>query len=440
MSQEIKEFHSLTDYIKMPYWEITMKIGLLIIASEVLDGKITDLNTRYLAEYLKGQNLELEVTTTVRDREDDILKGLADLFQSAQLVISSGGLGPTKDDLTKKVIGQYFEREHVYSPAAHQVAETNYQRLNRTYPGKEHGYSFLPEGFLPLENATGFAPGFYAEGDDKFLIAAPGVPREFKSIINDHLGNWIKKNIQVPQFMENIIIRTKKVPEEKIFGEVDPFLWDKLEAFGDVSSLPVLMGVDIGVKIKASGENELTLKKQAVFQIIKDSPICSSVWNWGPEKLEEVIVMRANELGLKFGFAESCTGGLCSQRITNVSGSSKSFFGSVICYDTAVKINQLNVSPLTISNKGVVSTETAEEMATGLARLWKLDLAISTTGIAGPNGGTIENPVGTVCIGIHSAQKQTSIKLHLFGDREQLKERFAQAALMALWETMEEFA
>lgn len=418
-----------------------MKLGLLVIATEILEGKVVDLNTRSLAYFLKKHHLELNEAHTVRDHEDDIKRGFSSLLNNCDFIITSGGLGPTQDDLTKNVLASFLNTPITYSDLAHKVASENYERLQRPYPGKQHEYSLLPEGVKPLSNSTGFAPGLFVEHQGKSILCAPGVPREFNSMLQDHFLPWIEKNHRKDCFMENVVFRTRRVPEEKIFGEVDPELWNKLSNEGDVSSLPGIMGVDIGVKIQATDELGLSKKREAIISIMDNSPVKKHIWHQGEARLEEVIVKLANEKGITFGFAESCTGGLCSHRITNISGSSKSFMGSVISYDEAVKINKLAVPSELIASKGVVSLEVAEAMAEGLVKTFNIDFAVSVTGIAGPNGGSPELPVGSVCIGLHVKDKVTrSFKLRLFGDREQLKERFAQAALMVLHEGMEEFA
>lgn len=418
-----------------------MKIGFLVIATEILEGKITDLNTRFLALFLKKHHLELFSTITIRDNREEIQKALDSLLESCDLVITSGGLGPTQDDLTKEVLGHYLNQASVYSEAAHQVAEDNYKKYDRPYPGKDHVYSFLPSGVRPLSNSTGLAPGLFTEIRGKSILCAPGVPREFKSMLEDHISPWIEENHKGQTLFENVVFRTKRVPEEKIFGELDPELWSELTRFGEVSSLPGMMGVDIGIKIQAQNEKELIEKKTGLLKVIKNSPIKPHVWHQGEERLEEVIVKLANQKQMTFGFAESCTGGLCSHRITNISGSSLSFLGSVISYDNSVKTNNLGVSEELINKKGVVSTEVAEAMAQGLVTRLNTDIGVSITGIAGPNGGTLELPVGTVCLAAHFKDgKTTSYKHRFFGDRETLKERFAQAALMLLHEALEESA
>ena len=418
-----------------------MKIGFLIIGSEVLDGKITDLNTKILADFLRHQHLEINEAFTIRDHKDAIEKSLQSLFENNDLIITSGGLGPTKDDLTKECVGHYLGRKLILSPEAIEVSKENYQRFGKIFPGQDHGYAYLPEGFYPLSNATGFAPGFYTKHQDKFLFSAPGVPREFKSMLTDHLMKIIAEKTDNRVLLKHIIVRTKNVPEEKIFQEVDTSLWEKLEKFGEVSSLPILMGVDIGVKINAKTQEELARKETEIDSIFKSSPLSKNVWNYGPESIEEKIVALSNQKKIKFGFAESATGGLCSHRMTSTSGSGKSFMGSIVSYDEIIKINLLGVKEKTIEEFSDVSPQTAQEMAEGLLNKFNLDIAISITGWAGPTGGSDKFPIGSVCIGrAIKNQKTTSEIFHLTGDRETLKLRFSQVALYALLYEVEHFA
>lgn len=376
-----------------------------------------------------------------RDDKTSIKNSLQTLMSKNDIVITSGGLGPTKDDITKETLGEFFGRKLQFNEEALKVAEENYARYERPFQGREHGYCYLPEGFVPLSNSTGFAPAFYLKHEDKFLISGPGVPREFKSLLQDHFARIIADRMQNNGFINLFIARTKNVPEEKIFKEVDPTLWEKLEQYGEVSSLPILMGVDIGVKLRGSSQEELSKKVSAVRNIIEQSPVKQHVWHFGPETIEEKIVTQANLKKIKFGFAESATGGFCSHRITNIPGSSSCLMGSVVCYDEKIKEHILGVRPETLKNHTAVSVECAEEMATGLQKIFSLDIAISITGYAGPGGGNDKFPVGSVCIGKHVKGKKPEVQtFFLKGDRELLKQRFAQAALYALLEEVEKFA
>ena len=417
-----------------------MKIGFLIIGSEVLDGKISDSNNKILAEFLRDYHLEVHEALIVRDERPSIIQALKNLFSNNDLVVTSGGLGPTKDDITKETIASYLGRKILFNEEAMKISEANYKRFDRAFPGKDHGYCYLPENFIPLSNSTGFAPGFYTKFENKILFSGPGVPREFKSMLHDHLSQLLKER-SGNTFLKHVVVRTRNVPEEKIFNEVDPGLWEKLEAYGDVSSLPILMGVDIGVKIKSQTIEESESKEKELLNIFRTSPIAPNIWSYGREAIEEKIVKTANAKKLRYGFAESASGGLCSHRITGIPGSSQSFMGSVICYDENIKKNILNVKKETLSAFTAVSPETAKEMAEGLLEKFKLDVAISITGYAGPGGGNEAFPVGSVCIGrAVKGGKTTSETFRLKGDRELLKQRFSQVALYALLDEVEKFA
>jgi nicotinamide-nucleotide amidase len=417
-----------------------MRISFLIIGSEVLEGKVVEQNTHTLAHFLRDHHLELSRTMMVRDHQPEIHQALEFLYAHSELVITSGGLGPTADDITKEAIATYLQRPVSFSPAALTIAEENYQRFEKVFPGREHGYAWLPEGFVALANSTGYAPGLFGEVAGKLILSAPGVPREFRSMLEDHLLKLISHKLSRTEQLESVTIRTWRVPEEKIFGELDRELWGKLEQWGAVSSLPVLAGVDIVVKLRDKSFEELEAKRQQVLAIIEASPIKQYVWHYGSESLEEVIVARAREKKISLAIAESATGGLCSHRLTNVPGVSTVFPGSIISYAEAVKERELGVSRKTLSTKGVVSPETAEEMAQGIAGRMKVDLAASITGVAGPGGGSPQAPVGTAYIGVCLRGRIKSRKVQFSGDREQIKNRFAQALLMTLLEEMANIA
>lgn len=415
-----------------------MKIGLLVIGSEVLNGKVGDTNTKALADFLKLKHLEIFESMTVRDDEKAIHKGLSLLMNDCDVVVTSGGLGPTRDDITKQTIASFLGRTISYSADAEKIAAANYQKFDRPFPGKDHGYCYLPEGFVALNNSNGFAPNLYTKHGNKILVCGPGVPREFKAMLNDHFIKLVSEKLDKNSYLETVLVRTKKIPEEKIFGEVDPELWNKLEKIGEVSSLPIVFGVDIGVKIHAGSQSELDQKREQVLKVFDKSPLKPAIWHVGYELLDEVIVQTANKKQITYGFAESATGGLCSNLVTNISGSSKTFMGSVVCYDEKVKENILGVNPKTITEKGVVSVECAKEMALGLKKALGVDIAIAITGYAGPTGGTAEYPVGSVCIGVADKNQVSAECFHFKGDREILKTRFSQAALHQLLETLKQ--
>ena len=229
---------------------------------------------------------------------------------------------------------------------------------------------------------------------------------------------------------ELFVCRTHSIPEETIFFKLCPNLWEDLEQFGKVSSLPIVSGVDITINLKPEFQNEES--RQKIRNIIEATEIKNNIWTYGLRSIEEVIVEEAKAKGLTIGFAESCTGGLASSTITNVSGSSSVFLGGVVSYANSVKENIIHVKKETLQSHGAVSIETATEMAAGSRKALGVDIAISYTGIAGPGGATPGKPVGTVCIGVATKEGVSAERFEFRGDRMRLKNKFCQQGLILL--------
>ena len=417
-----------------------MKIGLLVIGNELLEGKIKDANTQNFALFLSSRNLELPYSLLIGDSETSIQDGLKFLFERCDVILTSGGLGPTLDDITKASIGKFLNKKIKFSEEAYKISFENYQKFNRPFEDKNHGYCFLPENFIPLNNSTGFAPCFAFIENNKVLLCAPGVPREFESFLSDHFDNLTQNHRKNDLYFGSVNFKTRKVPEEKIFSETDPSLWEKLSQFGTVSSLPNLMGVDIGIRVQGKNQLEVDQKKDEIHKIINESPVKKIIWQTGTLSLEEWVVKLACEKNISYGFAESATGGLCSQRVTSVQGSSHTFIGSTICYSEKIKENELNVARATIDQYGVVSEEVAKEMCEGLAKKFGTKIAISITGYAGPGGGSETHPVGTACFGVHSRGQTKTYTFQYHGDRNLRRMRFSQECLYLLLAELESFA
>jgi nicotinamide-nucleotide amidase len=397
-----------------------MKIGMLIIGNELLQGKQSEANLQALGLFLRTYFQQVHRAQFAADSIEEIHQALAFLETHCQLIVVTGGLGPTPDDKTKEALASYFHKAIHFNPEALAVAQANYQQFERQLPAG-HTYSSLPEGFKALPNPAGFAPGLWYDGGRTKLVALPGVPREFQAMLT-HLPQLLQ--LEASQRFNLVTVKTKGVAEEKIFNELCPTLWQELETFGEVSSLPHMLSVDIGVKT--------LLAPEIIYQHIQQSPLAPYVWSYGQTTLEEAILQKAISSKLTVGFAESCTGGLCAHRMTGVPGASQSFWGSVVCYDNSVKQNILGVSPTTLAQFGAVSEACALEMARGARNALNVDVAIALTGIAGPGGGSPEKPVGTVWVGVSGEKKQQAYRYQFKGDRENLKQRFSQIGLFTL--------
>jgi nicotinamide-nucleotide amidase len=421
---------------------MTLKIGLMLIGSEILLGKIQDTNTQTLAHFLRTMGLSIAQTITVPDKKMELQSGLKYLFETCDLVITSGGLGPTEDDITKACLSDFFDCPLVFHQEAHTLAQSHYARFERPYK-QGHTYSLLPAAFHALMNPVGFAPGFsFRSQDHKTIFSLPGVPREFVAMLELHLPILLKTIApDTPTDLELFQVRTKGIPEEKIFTELCPTLWKKLETFGEVSSLPHPFGVDIGVTLKKSSAMTSTPSsaKEKLKQMLLQSPLHPYIWHIGFESIEELILKVGAEKKIKMGCVESCTGGLISSLLTKRAGSSAVFWGSSITYDNQAKVDMVSVSPECLQAQGAVSENVAKAMSHGFLKTHpQVDIALAVTGIAGPDGGSAEKPVGLVYMAIAKKNSaEVRVEKYLFkGERSLIRDRATQAGLHLILETL----
>lgn len=407
-----------------------MKCALLIIGDEILSGRIQDKNIHWLAKYLFSNGHQLSEVLITKDNIDTIVGCFNKLLDEHDFIFVSGGLGPTEDDVTKGALAKFHGTKLEFDQRAYDIATNGYKRYGREFEDyKKMGnqYDLIPIGVTPLENPVGLAPGLFLKTQKGAIFCAPGVPREYQGMIELNFPSVGDKSSSA---RKQFTCKSKGIPEEKIFFDLCPTLWKDLSQFGQVSSYPVVGGIDVVVTYEGDKENNIK-------NIFEKSALKPYIWHYGTQSLEELIITKAKQLGLKLAVAESCTGGLIASKLTNVSGSSEVFLGGVVSYSNEAKMKLLNVEEKTLIDHGAVSEETAKEMALGAKNIFGADLAISTTGIAGPNGGSEKKPVGSVAIG--GASKEINSKwLELKGDRIRLKNFFAQHALFHLLELLEE--
>lgn len=407
-----------------------MKTSLILIGNELLYGLIQDKNGLWLSEYLRNKGLELTRTLTVSDNIEEIKNALEFAEKGSDIVLVSGGMGPTEDDLTKYALSEFYSSPIVKRQDAFDLVKSHYERMDKTFDPSKNKYDQMPKDFTLFGNPKGIAPGLFLKRESKKILALPGVPREFQGMIEQyHQELWGDNK----RSFEKFLIRTFRIPEEKIFKELDTTLWDRLSKYGNVSSLPHVLGVDIGIDL----DNPTDQIKQEIRSLMENSVLKDAIWNFGPESLEEIVISRARQKGITIGFCESCTGGRVAHFTTNLSGCSDVFMGSAVTYSNQAKMNILGVKEQTLIDHGAVSVEVAKEMAAGGVKVIDCDLALSFTGIAGPGGGSKHKPVGTVAIGISNG-KQTEGQLYNFlGDRILLKERFMKQGLYNLLKKIE---
>lgn len=403
-----------------------MNIVLVAIGNELLNGKIQDKNTHWLSKYCQKNGFNLLASHLIPDEYEAFEKTLNNYQNQQVTIITSGGLGPTKDDKTKEYLSKFFSLPLEFNQEALDITKKNYLDKRREY-NKQYKYEFIPAGAKALYNEVGFAPALKLELSKLTLLSLPGVPREFNKFIENNLNN---SNVDIKT---HLIFKTKEIGETYIFNELVPDLWSKLERYGPVASLPHTMAVDISVQL-----SDVT-KRDEIIDMVMETKLREHVWNIGHEPLEEIIIKKAKEKKITIGFAESCTGGLLSSRITDISGSSTVFLGGICSYANQVKTNVLGVKESTLEQYGAVSTQCAQEMAQGAQKNLACDIAISTTGIAGPNGGSKEKPVGTVCIGVNSKNKTHTHRFEFQGERLDLKEKFSSKALFLLFDAIQDY-
>jgi nicotinamide-nucleotide amidase len=411
-----------------------MRAELIVIGDEILSGRTADANIQFLGKFLRDQGLELGRATVVADDGAEIESTFAKAHKRSEAVIVSGGLGPTPDDKTKMCFTNFCGDELIERDDVAELVARHYERIEKKWQAGTNHYHHFPKNQKALHNGAGLAPGLAHIKKDRFLICLPGVPREFQAMLDEHLPELLKEIGHRASELERMAIRTFGIPEEKIFFDLCPNLWEELSAFGKVSSLPHFMGVDILVTpdhgFKAG-------QREEIKNIISESPIADHVWQYGELELPELVLTKAKEKSLSFAFAESCTGGLNGHRITSLAGSSEVFMGSMVTYSNQAKINALSVPVEIIEKHGAVSEQCAKAMAEGARTVSASDIAISTTGIAGPGGGSEEKPVGTICIGWATKDGSGAGTYRYYGDREKLKLRFSEKAYFTLLELLQ---
>lgn len=409
-----------------------MLAEIITIGDEILIGQIVDTNSAFIAQKLNEAGIRVKQISSVSDDRDHILIALTEAAGRADIILITGGLGPTKDDITKKTLASYFNVELVENAAALE----NVQRIFKRTRGSDHilldvnrQQALVPENCEVILNKNGTAPGMWFNHAGKIYVSMPGVPFEMMYMVEEEVIPKLKSTFSLPVIIHKTILTA---------GEGESFLADKIADIEDelppyikLAYLPKLGQVRL--RLSGYGDDE-TLLEQKVNEFA--ARIIERVGNvviaQEDVPFEKAILNYMAEKGLTLSVAESCTGGYISQLFTQHPGSSKVFLGGGITYSNELKESILGVKSETLVQYGAVSEQTVTQMAEGALHAFKSDYAIAVTGIAGPDGGTDDKPVGTVWIGVAKAGK-TQVKKFTFGNkRAQNIERSAVAALFML--------
>lgn len=398
---------------------------IIAIGSELLTPERTDTNSLWLTERLNEIGVEVKLKTIVGDDEARLEEAIRDALRRSDIVITTGGLGPTEDDITRQASARAIGRELVYHPEIEEHLRERFRNWGREMPEINKRQAYAIEGALVLPNPNGSACGMYVEPDGRVLAIFPGPPREMQPMFIEHV---------LPKLSERsggVLVR-RRVLRVTGMGEsaIDEAIAPVYRAYKDVQTSILFSKSEVEVHLSASSTNEsqALAALDDLSQKIADT-LGIAVFSLNGETMEQVIAKLLTDRGETVSTAESCTGGLIARRLTELSGSSKFFMEGAVTYSNEAKIRTLDVRQETLDKFGAVSKETAEEMARGMRERANTDYAISVTGTAGPDGGSQDKPVGTVWFGLADRESIKTIKLVFPGDRYLIRWRSSQAAL-----------
>ncbi|NQU85064.1 MAG: competence/damage-inducible protein A [Mariniphaga sp.] len=407
-----------------------MKAEIITIGDEILIGQIVDTNSAWIAKEFNLAGIEIYQITSVHDDHYHILEAMSNAEKNADLVIITGGLGPTKDDITKKVICEYFNTKLIFHQPTLDAIIERFKLRNVDMNQLNKDQALLPETCTILPNKVGTAPGMWFEKNDTIFVSIPGVPFEMQYLISEQILPRLRETGLTKAIYHRTVL-TQGVPESMLAEKLED--WEnRLPDNVKLAYLPNPMAVRL--RLSALGNDTQVLKSLVEKEIEKLKLIIPKyIFGYDDDNLASVIGRYLVERNESLAITESCTGGYISHLITSVPGCSEYYKGSVTAYSNEVKQNILGVKKESLNNFGAVSKEVAEEMVVAVKNLFDTDYAVATTGIAGPDGGTEEKPVGTVWIAIAGKDKVYSYKYTFVGDkRERNIIRSSQTSLQLL--------
>lgn len=411
-----------------------MNVEIIVIGDELLIGQVTDTNSGWIARELNHIGWEVTEITTVRDRSREITDALNSSFGRVDVVLMTGGLGPTKDDITKQTLCDYFGGKLVFDESVFANVETIFRRRKLTMNDSTRNQAYVPNMCTVIQNPVGTAPVMWFERNGKVLVSMPGVPTEMKTVMKEAVISRLREYFQDHSSILHRTCLVKDFTESRLSETLSDFE-AQLPACIKLAYLPT-PGV-IRLRLTARGDEESYLQKIIDDEFFKLRTILGSHLFCGSDTtLAGALGSILTERGETLATAESCTGGNIAHEITRVAGSSVYFKGSVVAYSNEVKTRVLNVSSEILSGFGAVSRETVLQMVSGVQRLLSSDCAIATSGIAGPGGGSVEKPVGTVWIAVRYGERSEVECFCFEGDREQVIARATQSALLMLIQLM----
>ncbi len=412
-----------------------MLAEIITIGDEILIGQIVDTNSAWMAQQLNLIGVAVKQITSVSDDENHILNSLAQAEQRADIILITGGLGPTKDDITKKTLAKYFGMGFRRDEAALEMVASIFKKYNRPLIDINIQQADVPDGCEVIVNKNGTAPCMWFEQNNKIFVSMPGVPFEMMYLMDDEILPRIKAKFTLPTIVHKTIL-TANIGESFLAKEIEA-IEDALPDHIKLAYLPKLGQVRL--RLSARGENEIALNNEVnVFAQQIMEKISKFVVVDEDIPFEKAILNIMQDRGLTLSTAESCTGGYIAHLITQHPGCSSVYWGGAVAYAYELKESILGVKESTLTQFGAVSEETVTEMAEGAIHHFKTDYAIAVSGIAGPDGGTEDKPVGTVWIAISNKNKTVAKVFTFSNKRIQNIERSAASAMSMLLNLLKE--
>lgn len=407
-----------------------MKAEIINTGTELLLGQILNRNAQYLSQRLSELGIDIYYHTTVGDNPERIAEAINRALERSDVVITTGGLGPTTDDLTKEIAAQVLGLELILDQVSLQSLEEFFVRIGRTMAQNNLKQVYFPSGAQILPNKVGTAPGAIVEQGNKIIIILPGPPFELEPMFETSVYPYLQKITQCVQTtIKSRVLRLFGIGESNLENEIR----DLLDNQTNPTIALLAKNTEVNIRLTGKGSDELTVL--AMLDPVEAElrrRVGSYIFGVDGEDLEMVVGNLLNQSGFSLATAESCTGGLIASRITNIPGSSDYFNYGIVSYSNEAKVQLLQVNEASLQQFGAVSETVAKEMAQGVRKLAKAHLGLSVTGIAGPGGGTPEKPVGLVYIALATEDTIKCQEFRFVGDRETIKGLTANGALNML--------
>lgn len=393
-----------------------MKAEIIAIGTEILLGDIVNSNAQYIAQELAALGIDMYYQQVVGDNEKRIIHAFDEAYSRSDIIITTGGLGPTEDDLTKEVAAKYFKKELLPNEEAIKKIKNYFKFRERKMTENNLKQGLIPEGAIIINNDNGTAPGVIIEENSKVMIILPGPPKEMKPMFEDTVRPYLQK--KADSIIMSRVIKILGIGESAVAEE----LKDIMAAQTNPTIAPYAKDVGVMLRITAKVNNEEEASKliEPIEKEIKNR-LGDNIYATEDVNIEDVVAKLLIEKKLTISTAESCTGGMIAGTLINYPGISEVFLEGAVTYSNEAKHNRLGVKNETLEKYGAVSEETAREMAIGIANIAKTDVSIVTTGIAGPEGGTPEKPVGLVYIGVYFKGEVTVKKYVFNGNRSRVR-------------------